>query len=63
MYFRAVSRLETSPDTDTAGCTYVKRSGSGDGVLDGIQPDITEESRKNYSRQYDYRDRFRDHVV
>jgi len=28
----------------TAGCTYVKRSGSGDGVLDGIQPDITEES-------------------
>jgi len=36
----------------TAGCTYVKRSGSGDGVLDGIQPDITGESRRNYSRQY-----------
>ena len=37
---------------DTAGCNCVKRSGSGDGVLDGIQSDITEESRKNYSQQY-----------
>jgi len=43
----------SKPRTDTAGCNYVKRSGSGDGVLDGIQPDITEESRKNYSRQYE----------
>jgi hypothetical protein len=40
--------------TDTAGCNYVKRSGSGDGVPDGIRPDITEESRKNYSRQYEW---------
>jgi len=31
-------------EPDTAGCNYVKRSGSGDGVPDGIQPDITEES-------------------
>jgi len=43
----------SEPRTDTAGCTYVKRSGSRDGVPDGIQPDITEESRKNHSRQYE----------
>ena len=36
----------------TAGCNYVKRSHPEDGVLDGIQPNIAEKSRKNCSRQY-----------
>ena len=36
----------------TAGCNYVKRSCPDDGILDGIQPNIAEESPKNYNRQY-----------
>ena len=36
----------------TAGRNYVKQSRPEDGVPGGIHPNIDEESRKNYSRQY-----------
>jgi len=49
---RSCERFSIRVRHSYAGCTYVKQSRPGDGVPDGIQPDIDEESRKNYSRQY-----------
>ena len=37
---------------DTAGGNCTKRSCPEEGVLDGIQSNIAEGSRKNYTRQY-----------